>query len=544
MIKNIFLLSITLITVCINPKNIEAQKANVFNAKFYNVKEFEPPFEMGKGFNINNVFESKLYCFKNETTKIKPKNGSGTGKVSQVGIYYTKTEQEFENLQNSSFSTDVSFFNLFSFGMKDEMKTGSRTTENRERIIFKVNVDFGNFTLATNPVLNSEASALIKQKKFNTFIERYGTHYISECHKESSILVILTKKTRIDEQYSSNQTSFDVGGSFLKVGADMNITNNEAEKRRIEQYNFELDFKFNGPEFDISNLKDNINSILKPISFRDRMQGKTKLDKIKEYLGTFITENVAKELNDPDKSIKTQYYYTPFTLFGLEGIIWTDKKIDKLIEINKTVINLINEKHVIESEINRFNSRNFTSLKAKEIYNDLKEIQELQRNTLNKLETIYETCASVTCKIENNCCLLNSVLSDLDLIKTKKNDVSQKRDLLKEVSQNNNNLSINNDNVTTDKLKYYFGKIKQGVPQNHIFSLKNVGEKPLIIQQAISECSCVTAEYSRAPTPMGRSTIVKIIFNAAKLGSFTKTINIRFIGVEEPIVLTIEGEVL
>jgi hypothetical protein len=97
--------------------------------------------------------------------------------------------------------------------------------------------------------------------------------------------------------------------------------------------------------------------------------------------------------------------------------------------------------------------------------------------------------------------------------------------------------------VNFDKLKHNFGKIKQGVPQSVSFNLKNTGTKPLIIEQATAQCGCTTPEYSKAPILKGKSSSIKVTYNAANSGPFTKTVTVKFLNVPEPSVLTIEGEV-
>ena len=98
--------------------------------------------------------------------------------------------------------------------------------------------------------------------------------------------------------------------------------------------------------------------------------------------------------------------------------------------------------------------------------------------------------------------------------------------------------------VSFDKLKYNFGKIKQGTPKSYSFTLKNIGSKPLIIEQATAQCGCTTPEYSKAPVLKGKSSPLKVTYNAANPGPFTKTVTVKFLGVAEPSILTIEGEVL
>lgn len=98
--------------------------------------------------------------------------------------------------------------------------------------------------------------------------------------------------------------------------------------------------------------------------------------------------------------------------------------------------------------------------------------------------------------------------------------------------------------VNFDKLKHSFGKIKQGTPKSFTFTLKNNGTKPLIIEQATAQCGCTTPEYSKAPVLKGKTSSIKVTYNAANPGPFTKTVTVKFLGIAEPSILTIEGEVL
>jgi Protein of unknown function (DUF1573) len=95
-----------------------------------------------------------------------------------------------------------------------------------------------------------------------------------------------------------------------------------------------------------------------------------------------------------------------------------------------------------------------------------------------------------------------------------------------------------------DKLKHSFGKIKQGTPKSCSFTLKNNGSKPLIIEQATAQCGCTTPEYSKAPILKGKTSPIKVTYNAANPGNFSKTVTVKFLGIAEPSILTIDGEVL
>lgn len=92
-------------------------------------------------------------------------------------------------------------------------------------------------------------------------------------------------------------------------------------------------------------------------------------------------------------------------------------------------------------------------------------------------------------------------------------------------------------------VKHDFGKIKKGVPATYVFHFKNIGTKPVVIEVATAECGCTTPEYPKSPIAKGKTGEIKVTYNAALSGAFTKRVNVKLAGVNEPIVLTIEGVV-
>jgi hypothetical protein len=94
------------------------------------------------------------------------------------------------------------------------------------------------------------------------------------------------------------------------------------------------------------------------------------------------------------------------------------------------------------------------------------------------------------------------------------------------------------------KTSHQFGKIKQNIPATYIFTFTNNGSKPAVIEFANAECGCTTPEYSKDPILKGKSSTIKVTYNAASAGAFKKNVNIKFVGMNLPIVLSIEGEVV
>jgi len=93
-------------------------------------------------------------------------------------------------------------------------------------------------------------------------------------------------------------------------------------------------------------------------------------------------------------------------------------------------------------------------------------------------------------------------------------------------------------------MKYSFGKIDQGKPVTTEFTFSNNSGKPVIIESAVAGCGCTKPEYPEAPIPSGKTGTIKVTYNAANPGAFTKTVTVKFANVTEPVVLTIEGEVV
>jgi hypothetical protein len=94
------------------------------------------------------------------------------------------------------------------------------------------------------------------------------------------------------------------------------------------------------------------------------------------------------------------------------------------------------------------------------------------------------------------------------------------------------------------EVKHSFGKIKQNVPATYTFTFKNTGSTPVVIESATAECGCTTPEYPKGVIGKGASEKIKVTYNAAAIGSFTKKVTVRVAKVPDPIILTIDGEVV
>ena len=99
--------------------------------------------------------------------------------------------------------------------------------------------------------------------------------------------------------------------------------------------------------------------------------------------------------------------------------------------------------------------------------------------------------------------------------------------------------------IKFDKLTHDFGTFSEKNPVvTYTFTYTNVGEQPLIINQAVASCGCTVPEYTKSPIKPGEQGQIKVTYNGTGKfpGHFKKSITIRTNGVVEMTRLYIEGE--
>lgn len=92
--------------------------------------------------------------------------------------------------------------------------------------------------------------------------------------------------------------------------------------------------------------------------------------------------------------------------------------------------------------------------------------------------------------------------------------------------------------------EYNFGKIRQNVPVSYSFELKNIGNKPLVIENTSAGCGCTTPGRIEKPIAPGATTKLKVDYNASALSNFDKEVFIKIAGIAQPKIVRIKGQVL
>ena len=85
---------------------------------------------------------------------------------------------------------------------------------------------------------------------------------------------------------------------------------------------------------------------------------------------------------------------------------------------------------------------------------------------------------------------------------------------------------------------FNFGKIPQGKPVFHDFQVRNMGKDSLRITDIQASCGCTTPEWDRSAIAPGAVSVIKVGYNAATEGPFSKSVAINVNGQEKIIVIS------
>ncbi len=99
--------------------------------------------------------------------------------------------------------------------------------------------------------------------------------------------------------------------------------------------------------------------------------------------------------------------------------------------------------------------------------------------------------------------------------------------------------------IKFDKMSHNFGKFSSKSPVvSCVFYYENVGDAPLVINQAIGSCGCTVPEYTKEPVQPGQKGEIKVTYNGTgkALGHFKKTISVNSNSKSGIVRLTIEGD--
>ena len=97
--------------------------------------------------------------------------------------------------------------------------------------------------------------------------------------------------------------------------------------------------------------------------------------------------------------------------------------------------------------------------------------------------------------------------------------------------------------ITLDKTVHDYGTIKRKSDGHCTFTLKNSGDKPLVITNVVTSCGCTTSDWPKEPLRPGAEKTMTVLYDTKRTGFFSKTIKVFNNTGKSPIELTIKGKV-
>lgn len=98
--------------------------------------------------------------------------------------------------------------------------------------------------------------------------------------------------------------------------------------------------------------------------------------------------------------------------------------------------------------------------------------------------------------------------------------------------------------ITFESTTVDYGVIEHNADGKREFHFTNTGTQDLIIQQCQGSCGCTVPECPKEVYAPGESGIISVKYATNRIGKFTKTVTVNSNATNNPMVLTIKGEVL
>lgn len=104
------------------------------------------------------------------------------------------------------------------------------------------------------------------------------------------------------------------------------------------------------------------------------------------------------------------------------------------------------------------------------------------------------------------------------------------------------NSNIIKTEIFVDRNSISLGNFDWREEQKATFSLKNTGDKPLVIEDITTSCGCTSVNYSKEPVKPNDSLRLSVIYKAEHPEHFSKTITVHCNAESSPIRISVSGD--
>lgn len=385
---------------------VSAQSVSSFSSAFFNKNGVQAPIKVGKGFHINDINKQTRSCFTVESSNsvnLRRVSGNGDSKRTLLKVYYLRNDEDYQRFTSQDVNGQMSYLNFFSAGGEVNVNTNYDRHVTSERLVFEVIIDFGLFEYP-DLIMTPDAQQIIRENRLTDFVNMYGTHYVSGVQKGSKARIILTRQIENEGSEMEIEESFELGAKLFKVGATFEVMDNEKINSFIQSSSFEVSVEVEGPSVNLSAIQSSASSLLESSNGGDMRMN------LFDILGSI------EGLNDENQAWFTRYYFSPWELYGLNGVNWDALKEEKLSRINNEVIDLITAKGLIEKYCSDdyiqefgmyfYKQENRSKLieKHSEFKGEVLPLLDTISRRLRSLNQSYKSCSNVYCVVNEECC--------------------------------------------------------------------------------------------------------------------------------------------
>lgn len=104
-------------------------------------------------------------------------------------------------------------------------------------------------------------------------------------------------------------------------------------------------------------------------------------------------------------------------------------------------------------------------------------------------------------------------------------------------------LQMSAQDISFDKTTHDFGAIKKNDLAETVFTFTNTSDKEVKLHRVKASCGCTTPFYTQEKIAPGNTGEIKVKYNTARVGAFTKSVTVTYDTASSPVVLYIKGKV-
>lgn len=97
--------------------------------------------------------------------------------------------------------------------------------------------------------------------------------------------------------------------------------------------------------------------------------------------------------------------------------------------------------------------------------------------------------------------------------------------------------------IEFDKTTLDFGTLSIGDVKVDTFTFTNVGKKPLILENVVSNCDCTVIDWSRKPVMPGKTGTITATYTAKNSGMINKWVTVMSNAETDRVILKLRGTV-